>query len=107
KTPIMKALAVAAVAGMRLQADDVDQRRAGEPFGHPPGFRLVDPHERRLDHEADVHAEVQRDLHRLHRIVAAVRIAGIVRLADAENKPPYVPTIRERGGEGEEKEIAP
>ncbi len=39
------------------------------------------PHQRRMEHKAAVHAEIERELHRLHGVVAAIRIAGEICLA--------------------------
>ena len=67
---------------------------------------LVAPHQRRLDDEILFHAEVQRDLHRLQRVVAAIGIAGIIRLAHAADEMAQTAAEGDRGGEREEQQIA-
>src|SRR4051794_20995197 len=79
--PCMPLGAVAEVAAMRLLQDGIDQRLATERLGQGPGGSLVAPHQRRVQDEAPLHAQVQSDLHRLDRVVTAVRVAGVVRLA--------------------------
>src|SRR5437879_3963225 len=81
--PPLVALALAKVAGVSLLDDDIDERLAAELLGQGEGRRLVDPHERRLQHEAPVHAQPERDLQRLDGVVAAVRVTGEIRLAHA------------------------
>ena len=71
------------------------------------GRRLVDPHQRRMDDEAPVHAEIERDLHRLDGVVAAIRIAGVVGLAHAGDEMLGAAPIGERAGEAEEDRLRP
>ena len=106
ETPIVAMNAIALVAGVRFLAHDVDQRLAAEIARQPPGRRLVDPHQRRLDDEPSRHAEIECDLQRLDRVVATVGIARIVGLAHARHQPPEAAAIGERGGEGEKHQIA-
>src|SRR3569623_1552372 len=72
--PVVQMVAVAVIAGMRVMADDVDERIAAELVGQGPSVGLVDPHQRRVDDEAALHAEIERELYRLHGVVAAIRI---------------------------------
>ena len=58
-----------------------------------------------IDHAA-VHAERERDLHRLDGVVAAVGIAGEIGLAHAGDQVLGAAAIGERAGEGEERQIA-
>jgi hypothetical protein len=74
-TPVLARPARAFVAGVGVLEDDLDQRLATQFLGERPGFGLVEPHQRRVQHEAPVHAEVQGDLQRLDGVVAAVGIA--------------------------------
>ncbi len=99
--------ALAEVAGVALLHDEVREPRAAEGLREAPRRRLVDPHQRGVQHEAALHAEVQRHLQGLHRVVAAIRVAGIIRLAHAGDDVPDAPPVGERGGEGEEDEVAP
>src|SRR5215468_11133943 len=66
--------AVTFVAGMGVLQDEVDELRAAEALRQRPGVGLVDPHERRMQHEARLHAEVDGGLQGLDGVVAAVRI---------------------------------
>src|SRR6267143_2101893 len=52
-------LVVAEVAAVRRLGDELEQRIAAQGLRHLPGLRLVEPHERRLENEARVHAEAQ------------------------------------------------
>src|SRR5205809_2554795 len=79
--PLVAVLAVAEIARVRVLDDEVDQRLAAELLGHRPGLCLVEPHQRRVDHHRGVHAEAERDLQRLERVVAAVGIGREVGLA--------------------------
>jgi hypothetical protein len=84
--PIVQDRAVAAVAAMAVAADDLDEFRAAELFGQSPGRGFIDPHQRRVNDEASVHAEIERDLQRLERVVAAIGITREIRLAHAGNE---------------------
>ena len=53
-----------------------------------------------------LHAEIERRLHRLDRLVAAIGIAGEIRLAHAADDMAHAPPIGQRGREGEEQKIA-
>src|SRR5206468_5602162 len=76
--PVVATSAVAGITGMGLEANQVDQRVSPEIARETPGRRLVDPHERRLEHEARLHAEIDRHLERLHRVVTTVGIPRII-----------------------------
>lgn len=102
----MELVAVAEIAGMGFGPDQLDQRRAAKPLRQPPCLGLVDEHERRVQYEALFHAEVERHLQRLDRVIAAVGIAGIIRLADAGDDVFEAAAIGEGCGEGEEDEVA-
>jgi hypothetical protein len=101
----MPVRAISEVAGVRPLDDDLDQRRPAQLLGEAPGTRLVDPHQRRVQDEAPFHAEVQRHLQRLNRVVAAVRVAGVVRLAHAGDEVAQPAPVGQGGREGEEDEI--
>ncbi len=81
--PVVAVRAVAEVAGVGLLEDQVEQRRSAEVLRQFEGRRLVDPHQRRVQNKAALHAEIERHLQRLDAVVAAVRIAGVVGLAHA------------------------
>ena len=86
-----------------------DQRRPGiaaKLVREHPGGGLVAPHQRRFEHEAALHAEVERDLHGLDRIVPAVRIAGVVGLAHAADDALDAAAIGDGCGIGEEEQVA-
>src|SRR5216683_1595394 len=105
--PPLVALALAEIAGVSLLDDDIDERLAAELLGQGEGRGLVDPHERRLQHEAPVHAQAERDLQRLDGVVAAVRVAGEIGLAHTAHQSAYAPAVGERRGGGEKKQISP
>ena len=91
---------------MGVLDDQVDERRAAQPPGHLPGAGLVDPHERRLDGEGRVHAKRQRPGQGLERVVAAVGVARVVGLTHAADQGADAAAVGERGGVGEEQEVA-
>ena len=86
---------------------DPHQLLAADVVGQREGLRLVDPHQRRIHHEALLHAEIERDLQRLQRIVAAIGIAGIIRLAHAADEMFDAAPVGDRSGKGEEQQVAP
>ena len=51
---------------------------------------------RRVQDEAGLQAEVERDLHRLDGVVAAIRVAGVIGLAHAEHDVAAPPAEGER-----------
>ena len=91
---------------MALFDHQIEQGLAAERTGQREGLRLVPPHQRRVQHESSVQAEAERDLHRLDRVVAAVGIAGIVGLADAEHDVLGATAISQRRREGQEDQVA-
>ncbi len=102
----MQRAAFAQIAGVRVADDGLDQRRAADVLRHFPGRGLVDPHQRRFQHEAGVHADIERNLHRLDRVVAAIGIAGKIRLAHAADDALQAAPVGERGGKGQEDQVA-
>ena len=59
-----------------------------------------------MQHEAPLHAEIERDLQRLDGVVAAVGIAREVGLAHAAHQHAGAAPIGQRGREGQEQQIA-
>ncbi|ABA49515.1 hypothetical protein BURPS1710b_0356 [Burkholderia pseudomallei 1710b] len=106
EAPVMQLRALADIARVRLDADQLDERRAAQLLGEPPRIGLVEPHQRRFQHEARVHAEIERDLQRLHRVVAAVRIAGEIGLAHAADERAQPAPISDRRGDRHEQQVA-
>ena len=99
-------LAVAEIAGVGLGEKKIDHGLAADLMRQRKSARLVDPHQRRMDDEAPIHAERQRQLHRLDGVVAAIRIAGEVGFAHAGNEVLDAAPIGDRAGEGKEHEVA-
>src|SRR5215475_11504917 len=56
-TPVVPVRAVAHVAGMRVLQHDMHELGATDLVDKRKSLRLVDPHQRRVDHEALLHAE--------------------------------------------------
>src|SRR6266508_1394673 len=104
--PIVPVRAVAEIAGVGVLDQQVDEWVAADLMREREGRRLVDPHQRRMDDEAAIHAEIERKLHGLDRVVAAIRIAGEIGLAHPGDEMPGAAAIGERAGEGEEHQIA-
>src|SRR6202008_3186943 len=107
EAPVVARAALAEIAGMGVLANQVDQAGAAEPERQPPGRGLVQPHQWRVQLEALRHAEIERIVERADGLVAAIRIAGIVGLAHAADDVRNPAAIGERGGEGQEDQIAP
>ena len=98
--------AFAQIARVGLGADQFHERVAAEFLRQLPRSGLVEPHQRRLEQKAPVHAERQRDLHRLERVVAAVGIARVIRLAHAADQHVDVAPVGDRGRVCEEQQVA-
>src|SRR5262249_18063156 len=94
-------------AAMGLFPDELHQRIAAQALGESPGRGLVAPHQGRLDDEAPIHAEVERELHRLHGVVATIGIARVIRLAHAGDEMTGAATRADGGGKSEEEKVAP
>jgi hypothetical protein len=92
---------------MGLLADQLDQRCGAQFLGHDPGGGLVDPHQRRVQHQPGLQPQVQGDLKRLDGVVAAIGIARIVSLADARDDVLDAAAIGQRRSKGQEDQIAP
>ncbi len=98
--------AVAEIAGVGLVEKHVDQLLAAYFLGKLERRSLVDPHQRRMDREAAIHTEIERKLHRLDRVVAAIRIAGEIGLAHAGHDIFDATPISDGAGERQKYEIA-
>ena len=105
-SPLVPGAADAVVAGVGVLQDQVDEWRGPQLVGKSPGLGLVEPHQRRVQYEGSIHAEVEGHLQRLDRIVATVGIAGEIGLAHAADQVADVAPPGDGGGEGEEQEIA-
>lgn len=103
----MKVRVIALVAGMRFVTDKADERVATDRLSEFPGFGFREVHQRPLNPETRFHAEINRELKRFHRVLAAIRVPAVVRLADTrENRfRPKLPGIR--CGIGDENQIPP
>ena len=60
-----------------------------------------------MDDEAAIHAEIERKLHGLDGVVAAIRVAGKIGLAHAGDEMPGAAAVGERASEGEEGRLRP
>ena len=91
---------------MGLLDQQIDQRIPAEFLREREGFRLVDPHQRRVQDEPALHAEIERELHGLDGVVAAIRIAGVIGLAHAGDEVFGAAPVGERARKGEEDQVA-
>ncbi|KAF5291920.1 hypothetical protein FQR65_LT20373 [Abscondita terminalis] len=105
--PVVQGFACALVAGVSVAADEVDQGVATEVVGHLPGLGLVDPHQRRVDAQAPLQAQVQGQLHGFHGVVAAIGVARVVGLADAGHDHRQAAPVGQRAGQGQEQQVTP
>ena len=98
-------LPVAAIAGVGVLQDQIDQRCATDLFSHCPGVGLGQGHEGGLDNDRFVETKAERCSHGVDRGAAAVGVAGIVRLAHPPDQHLKTPPISQGGGAGQEKQI--
>lgn len=98
--------AFAEVAGVGLLANEIDQAVAAEIMRELPRRGLIDPHQRRMQLECAGHAERQRGLHGADGVVAAIGIAGIIRLAHAADDVSDAAPVGQSCGKGQEHQIA-
>ena len=104
--PVVAVAAVAQVTAMAVLDHEIKEGLAAQIFGQREGAGLVDPHQRRMQCEALVEAERERDLHGLDGVVAAIGIAGIIGLAHAGDEMAGAAAIGDGAGEAEEDQIA-
>jgi hypothetical protein len=104
--PIMAMRAIPKVAGVGVFFDEVHQCLAAELLRQLPRLRFVDPHERRFNRKAFVHAERQRQLHGFHRVVAAIGVAGEIGFAHACHEHVCASAVSQRGSKREKQQIA-
>lgn len=104
--PRVQFAAIPDIAGVRHGTDTLHKRRAAFLLGEGPCTGLVQPHQGGMHDETGVHAEVEGDLHGFDGVVAAVGIAGKIGFADAHHQMPDAFAPRQRGGGGEEHEVA-
>src|SRR5476651_2621904 len=104
--PVVQRAALAEIAGVGAGADQVHQRRAAQLLRQFPGLALVAPHQRRFQLDARVHAEVERHLQGLHRVVAAVGITGEIGLAHAADQHRQAAPVGHRGRHRHEQQVA-
>ena len=71
-----------------------------------PGRRLVDPHQRRVETKRASMPRLSATCSALMRVVAAIGVAGIIRLAHAADEVLQPAPVGQGGGEGEEQQVA-
>lgn len=103
--PVVETTAVAQIATMGAAPDDVDERLPAEIIGDIPGCGLVYPHQRSVDYKPSLHSQVEGDLERFDRVVAAVGITRVVGFTHAANKMFKSAAVGHGSGKGEEDEI--
>jgi hypothetical protein len=93
----------AVVTSEGARANEVEHAQL---IGHAPGFGFVEPHEWRVQAKLLVHGEIERDVEALDEVVAAVGIAGEVRLANSRDEIEDAPLASVDRGDAEEEEVA-
>jgi hypothetical protein len=101
----MKFAPLAAIAGVALDPDQLDQGLPAQAHGQGPGFRLGQLHQRGLDGEVPRHSQVQRRLHGVQGVAPAVGIAGEVGLAHAADQGGQAPPVGEGRRVDEEGQV--
>ncbi len=102
----MPRAALAEIAGVGVLTDQVDQPCPAEFMRQPPCAGLIQPHQRRVQFERLVHAEIERDLQRPDGLVAAIGIAGIIGLAHAADDVTDAAPVSQCGRERQKHQIA-
>ena len=87
--------------------EKIHQHLAAKVLRKRPRTCLVDPHQRRLDHKPRIEPQVQGHLQRLQRVIPAIRVARIIRLAHAAHEMAQAPSIGNCRGRREEQDVAP
>lgn len=57
-----------------------------QTVGKRPGLRFRQIHQRRVNLKGIIHCQIERDVHGFDKYIAAIRVAGKVRFADARNQ---------------------
>src|SRR4051812_394522 len=104
--PSVSVDAVAPIARVRALDDEIDEGLAAQFVRQRESGGLVAPHQGRVQDEARLETEIERHLHGLDGVVAAVRIARVVGLTDAEHDMAAAAPIGEGGGERQKNEVA-
>ena len=102
----MQLRAVALVAGMGFNPNQLHQRVAAQVMRQLPGLGLVQPHQRRVDAQAALQPQVQRQLLGLHGVVAAIGVAGVIGLAHAGDDHRQPTAISQRARQCQKQQIA-
>ena len=97
----------ALVAGVAVLHDQVNQCLAAQLKGQLPHRRLVAPHQWGADAQAPLQPQVQRQLHGLHGVVAAIGVAGKIGLTHPGHQHLQPPAVGQRPGQGHEQQVAP
>jgi hypothetical protein len=91
---------------MAVLDNKIKKRLTANLRRHSKCISLVDPHKRGMDGDAFVEPEGQRDLHGFNGVVAAIRVARIVRLAHASNKMTRTASVGQRPRKTEKNQVA-
>jgi hypothetical protein len=92
---------------MGLGTNYFDESLSTDIPSHLPRLRFINPHQRGVDGQPRIHAQIDSRLERFDRIIAAVWIARIVRLTHASDYPFDSPLKCGYGRECQKNEIAP
>ena len=90
---------------MAVLDDEIKERFTADLLRHGESFRLVDPHQRRVDRDSLVKAESEDYLHGFDGIVAAVRVTGIVSFTHARYQMAGAAPVGQRAGKAEKNKI--
>jgi len=106
-SPRMEGAAFSEITAMGAFHDQGDKLRPAQLMCQLKAFGFAFPHERRFQNKSPLHAEIQRKLHGFDGIVAAIGVAGEVRLAHSAHDPAQPSAVSDRRGGGKEQQIAP
>src|SRR5262249_6347062 len=91
---------------MALLDDEIKKCFSADLLGHGERVGLVDPHQGSMDGDTRVQTKRQRYLYGLDRVVAAVRIAGLIGFTHAGDQMAGPTPASQRSRKAEKNEIA-
>ena len=102
----MTRVAIASIACVSVFGHLGNQFITAKLHCHCPRIGLIDPHQGRLKRDLVCHAHTDRSGQRLQGVVAAIRVAGVIRLAHAGNEDVNVATPGDGASIRHEDEVA-
>ena len=102
----MRMLTISVIASVGFDPNEVNKQFASQFISKAPRRSLVQPHERRVNHKAALHAQVQCRLECLQGIVATVGIAGEICFTHTPNEMFDTSSVGKRSSNCQKQDIA-